>query len=102
MDSCRSSLKIGFSGSVSYLFQFMFLLLGNHLLLTNANGSVNGELAVAVFDLIMNCSYLTTSVYQAASEAMQPLAATFIFCLYGFDYSGSHISSIMQYLSFCD
>ena len=75
---CGTSLKTGFSASVSYLFQFLFLLLGNHLLLAaGAKGSVNGELAVAVFDLVMNCSFLTVSAYQAASEAMQPLAATF-------------------------
>ncbi len=75
---CRASLKTGFSASVSYLFQFLFLLLGNHLLLAaGAKGAAGGELAVAVFDLVMNCSFVTVSVYQAASEAMQPLAATF-------------------------
>lgn len=76
--SRRNSLKAGFSSSVSYLFQFLFLLIGNHLLLAaGAKGTAQGELAVAVFDLVMNCSFVTISVYQAASEAMQPLAATF-------------------------
>ena len=75
---CGTSLKTGFSASVSYLFQFAFLLLGNHLLLAaGMKEAINGELAVAVFDLVMNCSFFTVSVYQAASEAMQPLAATF-------------------------
>ena len=74
----EESMKIGFSSSVSYLFQFLFLLLGNHLLVAaGAKGTINGELAVAVFDLVMNCSFVTVSVYQASSEAMQPLAATF-------------------------
>ena len=73
-----TSLRTGFSSSVSYLFQFLFLLLGNHLLLSaGAKGTINGELAVAVFDLVMNVSFITSSVYQASSGAMQPLAATF-------------------------
>ena len=76
--ACLTSMKTGFSASVSYLFQFLFLLISNHLLLAaGAAGKVNGELAVAVFDLVLNCSFVTISVYQAASEAMQPLAATF-------------------------
>ena len=76
--ACRDSLKTGFSASISYLFQFLFLLIGNHLLLVaGMKGTMDGELAVAVFDLVMNCSFVAISVYQAASEAMQPLAATF-------------------------
>ena len=75
---CRSSLKTGFSSAISNLFQFMFLLIGNRLLLmAGAKGAINGELAVAVFDLVLNCSFVTISVYQASSDAMQPLAATF-------------------------
>ena len=76
--ACRDSLKTGFSASISYLFQFLFLLIGNHLLLAaGMKRTMDGELAVAVFDLVMNCSFVAISVYQAASEAMQPLAATF-------------------------
>ncbi len=76
--ACRDSLKTGFSSSMSYLFQFLFLLIGNHLLLAaGMKGTMDGELAVAVFDLVMSCSFVAISVYQAASEAMQPLAATF-------------------------
>ena len=75
---CMGSLKTGFSASVQYLFQFLFLLIGNHLLLAaNQNGTADGGLAVAVFDLVMNCSFVAVSVYQGASDAMQPLAATF-------------------------
>lgn len=76
--ACRDSLKTGFSSSMSYLFQFLFLLIGNHLLLAaGMKVTMDGELAVAVFYLVMNCSFVAISVYQAASEAMQPLAATF-------------------------
>ncbi len=77
-DSCRDSLRTGFSSSVSFLFQFLFLLLGNHLLLSaGQRGMINGSLHVAVFDLVLNCSFVMISVYQAAMEAMQPLTATF-------------------------
>ena len=76
--SCAASLRIVFSSSMAYLFQFLFMLLGNHLLIAaGARGAMDGELAVAVFDLVMNISFVTVSVYQASSEAMQPLAATF-------------------------
>ncbi len=78
MSACRSSYQIGFSSSVSYLFQFLFMLVGNRLLISaGTQGRIDGALAVAVFDLVMNCSYVTVSVYQAASEAMSPLSATF-------------------------
>ena len=88
--SCRDSLETGFSASVSYLFQFLFLLIGNHLLLAaGMKGTADGELAVAVFDLVMNCSFVAISVYQAASEAMQPLAATF---------AAEHDSQSLRYL----
>ena len=76
--SCRSSLRTGFSSSVSYLFQFLFMLLGNHLLIrAGGDGQIDGALSVAVFDLVMNCSFVMSAVYQAAAEALQPLAATF-------------------------
>ena len=88
--SFASSLRTGFSSSVSYLFQFLFLLLGNRLLLSaGAQGTIDGELAVAVFDLVMNVSFVTASVYQASSGAMQPLAATF---------SAEHDSQSLRYL----
>ena len=77
-DSCRASLRTGFSSAVSSLFQFIFLLLGNHLLMAaGTRGTIDGELAVAVFDFVTNCSFVTVSMYQAAAESMQPLAATF-------------------------
>lgn len=74
----RISLRAGYSSSVSYLFQFGFLLLGNHLLISaGARDSIDGQLAVALFDLVMNVSFVAVSVYQAVGEAMSPLASTF-------------------------
>ena len=74
----RNSLRVGFATSLRFLLQFAFLMMGNHLLLdAGRRGLIDGNLYVAVFDLIMNVSYLACSVWQAASESMQPLAATF-------------------------
>ena len=73
-----SSLTIGFSSSFRYIFQFLFLLGANHLLLRAGDrGLINGDLYVAVFDVVMNVSYVLLAPYQSASEAVQPLGAAF-------------------------
>lgn len=73
-----SSLTIGFSTSIRYVFQFLFLPLGNRLLLRAGDlGLIDGDLYVAVFDVVMNVSYVSASVFQASSETMQPLASVF-------------------------
>ena len=72
------SLRIGLSTSARYVFQFLFLIMGNRLLLSaGSRGVINGEIYVAVFDVVMNVSYLAYGLYQAFSDTMQPLAATF-------------------------
>ena len=74
----KASLMIGFSSSIRYIFQFLFLFLANRLLLLAGDrGILNGDLYVAVFDVVMNVSYVALALYQAAAETMQPLAATF-------------------------
>ena len=73
-----SSLTTGFSSSISHIFQFLFLLTGNRILIWAGDaGRINTHLYVAVFDLLTNISYLSFSVYQATTEALSPLAATF-------------------------
>lgn len=72
------SVRVGFSTSARYVFQFLFLTQGNRLLLrAGERGIINGEVYVAVFDVVMNVSYLAYGIYQAYSDTMQPLAATF-------------------------
>ena len=76
--STRRSLNIGFSASVRFIFQTMFLSLGNRLLLRAGDlGIIDGDLYVAVFDVVMNVSYVALALYQASSETMQPLASVF-------------------------
>ena len=74
----RYSVRIGLSSSVRFVFQFLFLLLGNRLLLrAGRTGLIEGDLYVAVFDLVMNVSYVLHGVYQAFADTMQPLASTY-------------------------
>lgn len=72
------ALKIGFSSAIQYVFSFLFLLIGNRLLLRAGDlGMVNGGLYVAVFDVVMNVSYIFLGICQAFGNTMQPLASTF-------------------------
>lgn len=73
-----ASLRIGFSSSMRYIFQFAFLFVANHLLLRAGNmGLINGDLYVAVLDVVMNVSFVALALYQAVSDTMQPLGAAF-------------------------
>ncbi len=75
---CLESLGIGFSTSVRYVFQFLFLFIANRLLLAAGDrGIIDGSLYVAVFDVVMNVSHVAYSIYRASAETMQPLASTF-------------------------
>ncbi len=74
----KRSLRIGFSSSFRYVFQFAFLFLANRLLLRAGDaGRVDGDLYVAVFDVVMNVSFVALALYQATAETLQPLGATF-------------------------
>ncbi len=64
--------RTGFSTSVQYLYQMIFLLISNHILLLHM-----GKEGVAVFDMLQNASYLILYLYSGAARAMQPLTSTF-------------------------
>lgn len=64
--------RVGFSSSIEYLWQFIFLLIINHSLMHYA-----GEKGVAVFDMVQSMSYLLTYVYEYTAKAMQPLVSTY-------------------------
>ncbi len=66
------ALTMGISMSGQYIFQFLFILVTNHILL-----DLSGEPAVAVLDVVFNVSYLGLFLHTAAGEALQPLASTF-------------------------
>lgn len=75
LSRCFKSLKTGISTSIESLFVLSFLLVANWLLISST--TVNGELYVAVFDVVMNISYITNSIFLASSETLRPLASTF-------------------------
>lgn len=68
--------KNGFSISVQYICQMVFLLIANNVLMRT-----EGENGVAVFDMLQNVSYLILYLYDGTAKAMQPLVST---------YSGEH------------
>lgn len=67
-----SCCKTGFSDSVQNLFQLVFFLVINNLLM-----NIGGEGAVAVFDVMYGASLFIIYMYTGTSEAMQPLISVF-------------------------
>ncbi len=67
-----SCFGVGFSTSVQNLFQFVFLLVVNRVML-----SLGGEAYVAVFDVVYNITFLLVYLCDGTSEAAQPLISTF-------------------------
>lgn len=65
-------LRNGFSSSNQYISQFLFITISNRILVKEIGNS-----AVAVFDVVMNVSYIAVLFFQAASDTVQPLASTF-------------------------
>lgn len=64
--------QTGFATSVQYVYQFITILVCNHLLM-----SISGELGVAVFGIVFNVALVAASVYDAVSMALQPMISTF-------------------------
>lgn len=64
--------QTGFTTSVQYLYQLIFLLTANRILMRSM-----GREGVAIFDMLQNASYLILYLFNGAALAMQPLASTF-------------------------
>lgn len=67
-----SALRAGMATSVQYLYQMLFFLVCNNLLLR-----LGGETAVAVFDILQNTSYLILYLFEGTGRAMQPILSTY-------------------------
>ena len=67
-----SSMRAGMATSVQYLYQMMFFLLSNNLLM-----AMGGEVGVAAFDVLQNASYLILYLYEGTARAMQPILSTY-------------------------
>ena len=66
------TLKAGLATSVQYLYQMIFFLICNNLLIR-----LGGETAIAVFDVIQNTSYLILYLFDGTGRAMQPILSTY-------------------------
>ena len=65
-------LRNGFSSSNQYISQFLFITISNRILVREM-----GNPGVAIFDVVMNVSYVAVLFFQAAADTVQPLASTF-------------------------
>ena len=65
-------MRSGLSVSIQYLYQMIFFLLCNNLLMR-----IGGERGIAVFDVLQNTSYLILYLYEGTARAMQPVASTY-------------------------
>ena len=72
ISSVIRSFRTGFATSVQYVYQFVTILVCNHLLMR-----ISGELGVAVFGIVFNVALVAASVYDAISMALQPMVSTF-------------------------
>lgn len=68
---CLRDFETGAASSISYLFQFLFLALANNLLMRHGGGT----LYVAVFDVVMNVSFVAYALFQGTGAAIQPLVS---------------------------
>ena len=64
--------RSGFSSSSLYIWQFLFFLVINNLLI-----NLHGESGLAVFNVVLNISYLVVGLFDGVAATIQPLAATF-------------------------
>lgn len=67
-----SCLRDGMATSIQYLYQMIFFLICNNVLMR-----ISGESGVAVFDLVQNTSYLILYLYEGTARAMQPILSTY-------------------------
>lgn len=64
--------KVGFSTSSQYIFTFVFILSANNILM-----AISGDVAVAIFDIVQNVSFLILYLYEGVAKASQPIISTF-------------------------
>ena len=64
--------KTGFASSSQYIFQFITMIVINQILI-----KVGGQSDVAIYNVVMNVSYVVMSIADAATSTLQPLVSTF-------------------------
>lgn len=64
--------QTGFASSSQYIFQFITIIIVNQILI-----KIGGQSDVAVYNVVMNVSYVVMSIADAATSTLQPLVSTF-------------------------
>ena len=64
--------RTGIASCVSYVYTFIFILVAN-----NALFRIAGELGVAVFEIVQSISYMMGYIFNAISQASQPILTTY-------------------------
>lgn len=67
------SMKMGFATSIQYVYQFVTILVCNHVLM-----DMGGVVAVAVFGIVFYVATVSSTIYDAVSMALQPMVSTFL------------------------
>lgn len=67
-----SCFQTGFSTSIQHLFQLIFLIWVNRLLM-----DIYGEGGAAIFDVVYSLSFFIVYIYNGTGEAAQPLISVF-------------------------
>lgn len=67
-----SIYKIGISSFVSYIYSFVFILIGNNAMIRLA-----GDSGVAVFDVVINLGNMAYYLFNAVSTSTQPIISTY-------------------------
>lgn len=67
-----AAFRTGFSTSVEYLYEMFFLGIANNVLIR-----LSGDVGVAVFDVVLNVSYFSNNLYDAAVKSALPIISTF-------------------------
>lgn len=68
----KESSVLGFASTSQYISQFLFIMLTNHIV-----GSKMPGYGVAVFNVVVNVSYIVLIFFNASCDALQPIGATF-------------------------
>ena len=68
----RIAFRVGFTSSVGFLYEIVFLLLANRLLL-----NIYGYAGAAALEITLSVSYLMTNIYDAVAKSMIPVVSTY-------------------------
>lgn len=72
LQSFINSFKTGFATATQYLYQFIILLVFNHILL-----NLGGEVSVAIYDISVNVLSLVIAIIDAVVLSLLPMVSTF-------------------------